>query len=96
MAKMGLLPCARGHNGPQLHVGEHHHGVHHGETQGVLPHQFWPNQLGQQHQRCKLAARVKGISHEHPAEIRTQGGTFAVLRGEYAWGVSAHGQQSAQ
>ena len=96
MAEMGLLTSARSHNGPQLHVREHHYGIYDGETQSILPHQFWPNQLGQQHQRRKLAGRINGIPHERPAEIRAQGTTFALLHGEYTWGFSAHGQQSAQ
>src|SRR6266849_4199776 len=96
MAEMGLLTGARSHNGPQLQVREIDHGIYHGETQSVLPHQFWANQLGQQHQRRKLAARINGIPYEHPAEIRAQGGTFALLHGEYALGVSAHGRQSAE
>jgi hypothetical protein len=93
MAKICLLASAGSHNRPQLQVREHHHGIYHGETQRVLPYQFWPNQLGQQHQHRKLAARVNGIPHEHPAEISAQGRTFALLHGEYAWEISAHGRQ---
>src|SRR5260370_17452144 len=79
MAEMDLPTSARSHNGPKLHVREHHHGIYDGETQSVLPHQFWPNQLDQQHQRRKLAARVNSIPHERPPEIRAQGPTFTFL-----------------
>src|SRR5260370_31380912 len=95
MAETGLLMSARSHNSPQLEVREIDHGIYHGKTQSVLPHPFWLKQLGQQHQCRKLAARINGIPHEHPAEIRAQGRTFALLHGEYTWGFSAHGQQSA-
>src|SRR6267142_854586 len=71
MAEMDLPTSARSHNGPKLHVREHH-------------------------QRRKLAARINSIPHERPAEIRAQGATFALLHGEYTWGFSAHGHQTAQ
>src|ERR1700682_150000 len=96
MAEMGLLMSARSHNSPQLQVREIDHGIYHGKTQSVLPHTFRLKQLGQQHQCRKLAARINGIPHEHPAEIRAQGRTFALLHGEYTWGFSAHGRRSAQ
>src|SRR5260370_16732645 len=96
MSEMGLLTSGRSHDGPQLQVREHHHGIHYVKTQSLLPHQFRRNQLGQEHQHHKLTARINGIPHKHPAEIRAQGGTFALLHSEYALGFSAHDRQQVE
>src|SRR6266852_4231726 len=93
MAKMRLPASARRHDRPQLQVREIDHGIYHGETQGVLPHQLRPKQLCQQHHRRKLAACINSIPNEHPAEIRAQRRTFALRHGEYALRFSTHGRQ---
>ena len=93
---MDLWTRARCHYRPELKVRQIDHGIDDGEAQSVLADHLWPEQLRQQHQNHELAARVNSIPHKHPAEIRAQGSTFALLHDQYTWGVSAHGQQSAQ
>jgi hypothetical protein len=49
VAKLRLPAMIRIHDGTELHVREHHHGINQGETQSILADKFRMNQLGQEH-----------------------------------------------